>query len=83
MPGSSTIFGLIPCTNSRYLQSDKPRTITFDSEIVMGVDGRGQVQTVTALLHHFIPLGNAAPNDGVLYFVFGKVASMDSTVATG
>ena len=72
MPGSSTIFGLIPCSNSRYLHPEKPRTVTFDCEIVMGVNNGGNVHTVTALLVHFTLLCGPTLTDGTLCLVFGK-----------
>jgi hypothetical protein len=83
MPGLSTITGLIPCSNSRYVFSEKPRTVTVDTEIVIGVDENGDVNTAPALLQHFTPVGAPAPVNGALHFVFGKVASMESSVVVG
>jgi hypothetical protein len=54
-----------------------------DSEIVIGVDEKGDVNTTTALLHYFIPLGGQEPVNGALHFVFGKIASIDSSENVG
>jgi hypothetical protein len=83
MPGLSAIFGLIPCSNSRHLYTEKPRTVTMDCEIVIGVDDKGDVNTTSALLHYFIPLGAPEPINGALHFVFGRVASIDSSENVG
>jgi hypothetical protein len=83
MPGSSTIVGLIPCANGRNLHNTKPRTITMDAEIVIGHDVDGMVQTTTALLEYFIPFDRSHPEDGLLYFVAGKIASMDDSIKVG
>jgi hypothetical protein len=82
MPGSSAIFGLIPCTNCHYIYNDKPWTVTIDCEIVLGVDENSEVNTTTALLQHFNPLGSSPPINSALYFVFGKIAPLES-IANG
>jgi hypothetical protein len=79
MPGLCAIFGLIPCSNSQYLHTEKPQTVTVDSEIVIGMDEKGDVNTTSALLHYFIPLSMPEPVNGALHFVFGKIASIDSS----
>src|SRR6266487_6793619 len=48
MPGSSHIFGLIPCSNIRKMK-DKPRTVLMDGEIVISFDVDDNVQTIMAL----------------------------------
>jgi hypothetical protein len=83
MPGCATIVGLIPCTQGRYLHPEKPRTITMDAEIVIGTDAAGNVQTTTALLQYFVPTAESRPESGLLYFVMGKIASMDPSIQVG
>jgi hypothetical protein len=83
MTGSSTICGLLPCTNGRHLFSDKPRTISFDGEIFIGYDDQESAQSVLALIHFFIPTGEVDPENGLLYFVCGKMVSVNDQTIVG
>jgi hypothetical protein len=80
MTGSAIIVGLIPCSNGRYPYNDKPRTIVMDAEVVIGFDEDDNVQTVPAVLAHFIKFGEEAPQDNLLYFISGRVASSHSSI---
>jgi hypothetical protein len=83
MPRLLTITGLIPCSNSQYVFSEKLQTVTMDTEIVIGMDENGDVNTAPTLLQHFTPVGAPAPVNGTLHFIFGKVTSMESSVIVG
>jgi hypothetical protein len=83
MPGSAFIAGLMPCSCCRYLYNDKPRTVTCDCEIVVAILDNGNIQTANAVLQHFTPPAESAPTDGCLYFVSGKIASIDKDVNVG
>jgi hypothetical protein len=83
MPGSSHIFGFLPCTNLRVVNPDKPRSLTFDAEIVVATDCTGHVETTTAVLTHFQDATEEPFVDGGLYYVSGRVASIDDSFAVG
>jgi hypothetical protein len=83
MTGSSSICGLIPCSNGRHIFPDKSRTITFDGEIFIGCDENDRAQSVLALIHFYVPSGEADPEDGVLYLVSGKVVSVNAQTPVG
>jgi hypothetical protein len=54
----------------------------MDAEIVIGFDSDLNVQTVTAFLEHFVGSDETVA-DGALYYVSGKVASIDSGITVG
>lgn len=83
MPGVAHIFGFLPFTNSRVLDREKPRTYTFDAEIVIGVDGCGEVQTIPVLVQHYVPVDGVVPSDGRLHHIWGKLACMDPSMDVG
>jgi hypothetical protein len=72
-PGSSCVFGVLPCTNRCVLDREhKPRTYTYDAEAVIGKDEEGEVQTVLTLLHYFVPADAYEPTEGKLHYIYGK-----------
>jgi hypothetical protein len=77
MPGSSVISGLMACNNSRHVNPTKPRTITFDAELLLGVDAENDLVTLTAVLHYFVPAGEIDPADDCIYLVTGKISSVE------
>jgi hypothetical protein len=84
MPGSSSIFGVLPCTNRRVLDHEhKPWTYTYDIEAVIGEDEEGEVQSVLALLHYFVPVDAYEPTEGKLHYVYRKLASMEPSMPVG
>lgn len=76
MPGSTTIYGLLPLSNRQCLDKAKPRSISFDAEILMGhnVKGAGEPQIAKALLHYFVPQEHV-PDEELIYFIAGKIVS--------
>jgi hypothetical protein len=80
MPGSSMIFGLLPCTNGRTVFVDKP--LTCDADVVIAVV-EDVVTVTTALLTHFCAAEEPPFEDGAMYIVEGKVASLDKSFAVG
>jgi hypothetical protein len=83
MTGSSIIFGFLPCNNRCVLNPDKPRTYTYDAEVVIGEDETGDIQTLTALLQFFAASDAIIPENGAIHYVWGKVASMDADMVVG
>jgi hypothetical protein len=83
MSGSSTISGLFPCTDLRHIFPDKPRTITFDSDVFIGFDENDEAQSAMALVHYYVPPSGFEPTNGQLYFLTGKVASVDDKTVPG
>jgi hypothetical protein len=70
MPGCSFIFGFLPFTNCRVLSRERPRTYTYDAEVVIGEDKTGEVQTITALLQYFVPSDAIVPSEGRIHYVW-------------
>ena len=83
MSGSSTIYGLFPCTDVRHIFLEKPRTVTFDSDIFIGFNENEEAQCAIALVHFYVPPSESDPEDGLLYFLSGKVASVDDKTVSG
>jgi hypothetical protein len=78
MPGFSHIFGFFPLYNNRVLDRDKkPRTHTYDADVVIGVDETGEVQAVSALVQYFVPQDAYEPAEGTLHFVHGKICTVN------
>ena len=79
MPGSSFLYGFLACSNACYIFPDNPKTITLDAEVYLGHDNNDSVSVMLAVLHYFIPLGAIVPDEDLLYFVGGKIASIASS----
>ena len=80
MPGSSILFAILRCFNARALDSDKPRSLIIDAEMVIGFSKAGPV-IAKVVLNHFL---DGPPFDnGAFYYVVGRVASIDSTFRLG
>ncbi|KAG2059823.1 hypothetical protein BDR06DRAFT_967811 [Suillus hirtellus] len=75
MPGSSILTGIIPLTNSCHIFAQKPKTITYDGEVYLGLSEDSSPCSTQAVVHHFIAQANMDPLDNRLYFIVGKVAS--------
>jgi hypothetical protein len=76
MPGFSHIFGFFPLYNNRILDRDKkPRTHTYDADVVIGLDDTGEVQTVSALVQFFVSQDAYEPVEGTLHFIHGMICS--------
>lgn len=82
MPGSAKIFALLPCCNARTVFADKPRSLTCDADVVVGVV-EDVVTVTTALLTHFCAAEEPPFEDGAVYIVEGKLASLDKSFAVG
>lgn len=83
MPGSTRISGHMPCSQQRVLDPKKPCTFSFNAELVLGHDENGDAVAVTAFLTHFhAPTAGPLP-DGALYFISGKVATIDEKFSVG
>jgi hypothetical protein len=82
MPGSSIISGVFPLFDCRRLFPDKPKSVTYDSEIAIGRGSDGEEQVINAVLHHFVP-GQEQPDEELLYLVSGKVASITNHSPVG
>jgi hypothetical protein len=73
-PGFAFITGVFSCYNQRVLDPvHKPKTITFDAEIPIGDDPKGNLQCVKGLLHYFVRSHEQSPEDERKYFVSGKM----------
>ncbi len=83
MPGSSVICGVLPCSNARHVYEGKLWTVTFDTEIVIACEDIDNVVTVPAAVQHFVGADESRPQDETLHFVYGKIASIDSTIPLG
>ena len=80
MPGSSVLFGILRCFNARALDSDKPRSLVIDADMVIGFSKAGPV-VAKVVLNHFL---DGPPFDnGAFYYVVGRVASIDSSFQLG
>jgi hypothetical protein len=55
----------------------------MDAEVVIGFNDQDNVQTVLTVLQHFISFDETTPKDDVLYFVYGRIASVDSDFVVG
>lgn len=82
MPGSANIFGLVPCSNPRTVDDDKPRTITFDAELVVGFEGK-VVKVTSAVLTHFCGSNEPPFVNSALYVVRGRIASVPKNFDVG
>jgi hypothetical protein len=83
MPGSAVLVGILPCYDSRVVHDDKPRTITADGEVVLGTDNNDNILTSTAVIQYFTPLSQPLPSDGSLYFIHGKIVSIEGDMDLG
>lgn len=83
MSGSSLIFGIMPCSNYRCLFPDKPKTITFDAELLLSQNKDGEWLSGNTILHHFQTPGAPDPPKTALYYVAGKIASMKDNAIVG
>lgn len=82
MPGSAKIFALLPCCNARTVFADKPRSLTCDADVVVRVV-EDVVTVTTALLTHFCAAEEPPFEDGAVYIVEGKMASLEKNFAVG
>jgi hypothetical protein len=82
MPGSSIISGVFPLFDCCRLFTNKPKSVTYDSEIAIGRGSDGEEQVINAVLHHFVP-GQEQPDEELLYLVNGKVASITNHSPVG
>ena len=78
MPGFAFIYGLFSCFNQRIIDPTKPKTISFDAEVLIGEDPSGQLQCVNRLVHYFVPQQQTKPDDDHKYLISGKVVSIQS-----
>jgi hypothetical protein len=83
MPGSSIISGVFPLFDCCRLFPDKPKSVTYDSEIAIGRGSDGQEQVINAVLHYFVPQGQEQPDEELLYLVNGKVVSITNHSPVG
>jgi hypothetical protein len=83
MPGSSILSGILPLTNSHHIFTQKPKTVTYDAELYLGVSEDGSPCSAQAVVHHFVAQVNMDPLDNRLYFVVGKVASVRENTCVG
>jgi hypothetical protein len=82
MPGSSTLFAILRCSNQRNVVAGKPRSFTYDAEMVISVED-GKPSVAVAALNHFADAEEAAFIDGAFYVISGRIASIDSNVVLG
>jgi hypothetical protein len=83
MPGSAIISGVFPCFDCRAIFPDKPKSLTFDSEILIGTTSDGEEQVINAVLHYFASQSQDRPNEDLLYFVTGKAVSITNHTPVG
>jgi hypothetical protein len=83
MPGSAVIYGLMPCTNARLLDSTKTKSWTYDAELFIGLNEDHTPQTIEALLHFFTPVGEKDRQADELYLVCGRIGGITSATAAG
>jgi hypothetical protein len=83
MTGSSIIQGVFPLFNCRTVVPEKPKSLTFDTEIAIGYDSSGDLHTITGLVHYFLPAGQETPKDDVIYDVCGKIAAIQADAPVG
>ena len=76
MTGSSHICGLMACQYSRVLDQSKPRSLTFDTHVVVGFDNNNDTRTCCTLLHHFRAAWEPEPVENAIYEVAGKIGSI-------
>jgi hypothetical protein len=55
MPGSSTLFAFLRCSNQRNVYADKPRLFTYDAQMVIGFENEKPSVPIfaVAVLNHF------------------------------
>jgi hypothetical protein len=53
--------------------------MTVDAEVVIGSEN-DNMHTVGALLQHFLSLDEVPPTEPCLYYVYGRVACMDTDI---
>ncbi|KAG1847172.1 hypothetical protein DFJ58DRAFT_730269 [Suillus subalutaceus] len=83
MPGSPILIGILPLTNSRHIFAQKPKTITYDGEVYLGLSEDGSPCSAQAVVHYFVAQANMDPLDNRLYFVVGKAASVHENTCVG
>jgi hypothetical protein len=82
MPGASLISGIMGCSNERCLSDDKPRSLTYDAEFVVGVENN-QVRAGLAVLNHFRESTEPPFVNSAFYSVSGKLAEIDDDFFVG
>ena len=83
MPGGAFIFGLMGCTNCRILDSAKPKSLTYDTDVIVGTENTSHPESVTVLLHFFTPLGEKDREEDNVYLISGRVGSISSRIVVG
>ena len=85
MPGSSTVFAILRCSNQRNVFADKPRSFTYDAQMVIAFEDEKPSIPIFALaaLNHFADDDDPAFVDGAFYMVSGRIASIDNDFALG
>jgi hypothetical protein len=84
MPGSSTICGLMLCSLPRGAHGkNKPKTVTYDAEVFVGVDDEDGITTCKTVLHYFVPFDKGNLPDEGIFFVAGKLAMVDKNTPVG
>ena len=65
------------------LSPEKPRSLTFDAELVISFDSVGLVQTSNAVVNHYHAETEDPFVENALYYIAGKVACIDKTFPVG
>jgi hypothetical protein len=83
MPGTAQIFSLLPLSNVRKLFPEKPRTVTMDAEIIVGLTANSNLEVLPAILYHFVPYQSTTNVETGMYFVQGRLLSIDASIPVG
>lgn len=84
MPGSSFITGLAPCSNIRRIFGEsKPRTVTFDLEIFLGLDNEGRISVIPAVGHYYVQNDESEIKESKIYLIAGRVSSVSEATSVG
>jgi hypothetical protein len=85
MPGSSTLFAILRCSNERNVYADKPRSFTYDAELVIGFENKKPSVPLFAVaaLNHFADDDDPPFVNGAFYIVSGRIASIDNNFVLG
>jgi uncharacterized protein YtpQ (UPF0354 family) len=83
MSGSSILTGIFKCTNRRILDQEKKKTITYDTELLLGKDENDNDQFINAVLHFFVPKGENEPQEDIYHMVVAKVISIQDNTMVG
>ncbi|KAH9965613.1 hypothetical protein BGW80DRAFT_1254911 [Lactifluus volemus] len=79
-----TICGLMLCSLPRGAHGkNKPKTVTYDAEVFVGVDDEDGITTCKTVLHYFVPFDKGNLPDEGIFFVAGKLAMVDKNTPVG